>query len=422
MRVLLTVNPEKNIFMYLVPLAWSLRTAGHEVLVASQPRFADTITQAGLTAVPVGGDFDKWQWGRQAPELLESIRPGLTPPWDVAEDPEGTTWEHTLQSHKAAVEGAHEGEAAAVIDDLVAFAHHWKPDLVVWDSFSYIGPITAKACGAAHARVVFGADVFGTTRDIYQRLKAQQPEAEREDPLADWLGGHARRFGAEFSEDMTTGHVTIDQFPPSLQLGTDRDVLQTQFIGYGGPAVVPEWLKKAPERPRVGMTLGLTATEVFNGYNIPLSEIFDSVAELDVELVATIAQSQQEKLGNVPDNVRLVPYVPWHAIAPTCSAVIHHAGAATLATTARHPVPQLSLHFHFDQPILARKLAEQGAGLEIHTTQATGQNIRESVHRLLTEPRFVQQASALRDEILGAPSLNELVPRLEEVAVKYRAG
>ncbi len=422
MRVLFTVNPEKNIFMYLVPMAWALRTAGHEVLIASQPRFAPTITQAGLTAVPVGNDFDKWQFGREYPELLESIRPGLTPPWDVAEDPEGTTWEHTSQSHKAAVEGAHGGEAAAVIDDLVAFARHWKPDLVVWDSFSYIGSITAKACGAAHARVVFGADVFGATRDIYLRLKAQQPEAEQLDPLADWLGGQARAFGGEFSEDMTTGHVTIDQFPRSLQLDTSLNVLQTQFIGYGGPAVVPDWLKTAPERPRVGMTLGLTATEVFNGYNIPLAEILESVAELDIELVATIAEREQEKLGKVPDNVRLVPFVPWHAIAPTCSAVIHHAGAATLATTARHPVPQLSLHYHFDQPILARKLAEQGAGLEIHTTEATGQNIKESVNRLLTEPRFAERAAALRDEILAAPSLNALVSQLEEVAVKHRAG
>lgn len=422
MRVLVTVNPEKNIFLYLVPLAWALRTAGHEVLVASQPRFAETITQAGLTAVPVGKDYDKWHWGNQFPELLESIRPGLTPPWDVSEDPVGTTWEKIREGHSAAVVGAHEAEAAAVIDELVAFARLWGPDLIVWDSFSYIGPIAAKACGAAHARVVFGADVFGATRDIYLRLKGQQPVADQEDALADWLGGHAAVFGSEFSEDMTTGNVTIDQFPASLQLETGLDVLRTQFVGYGGPAVVPDWLKTAPARPRVGMTLGLTATDVFNGYNIPISEIFESLSELDIELVATIAADQQEKLGAVPDNVRLVSYVPWHAFVPTCAAVIHHAGAATLATTARHPVPQLSLHYHFDQPMLARMLAQQGAGLEIHTSKANGDNIREAVNRLLTEQNFTERAVALRDEIMSAPTLNEIAPRLEDVVARHRTG
>jgi UDP:flavonoid glycosyltransferase YjiC (YdhE family) len=100
--------------------------------------------------------------------------------------------------------------------------------------------------------------------------------------------------------------------------------------------------------------------------------------------------------------------------------VIHHAGAATLATTARHPVPQLSLHYHFDQPFLARRLAEQGAGLEIHTTKATGDNVRDSVQRLLTEPTFRLRAKALADEIHALPSPGQLVPQLEALTTKHR--
>jgi UDP:flavonoid glycosyltransferase YjiC (YdhE family) len=109
----------------------------------------------------------------------------------------------------------------------------------------------------------------------------------------------------------------------------------------------------------------------------------------------------------------VVSYVPWHTLVPTCTAVIHHAGAATLATTARYPVPQLALHFHADQPILARKLAQHGAGLEIHTTQATGASVREALLRLLTEPAFRNRATHLRDEIHALPTPNELVPQLE---------
>ncbi|MGW2199942.1 nucleotide disphospho-sugar-binding domain-containing protein, partial [Streptosporangium sp. NPDC001682] len=119
-------------------------------------------------------------------------------------------------------------------------------------------------------------------------------------------------------------------------------------------------------------------------------------------------------------NARLVSYVPMHALVPTCSAVIHHAGAATLATTALHPIPHLSLHYHYDQPILARKLADHGAGLELHTSQATGPAVRENLLRLLTEPSFRHRAHDLRDEIHALPSPNQLVPRLEELAAKHR--
>jgi UDP:flavonoid glycosyltransferase YjiC (YdhE family) len=194
-----------------------------------------------------------------------------------------------------------------------------------------------------------------------------------------------------------------------------------QWVGYGGPAVVPDWLREPPARPRVALTLGLSATQVYSGYNIPLGEVLDSLSDLDIEIVGTVTEAEQAKLGTVPDNVRLVPYVPMHALVATCSAIIHHAGAATLATAARHPIPHLSLHYHYDQPILARLLAEQGAGLEIHTTRVTGAGVRESLLRLLTEPRFGERAAALQAEMLALPTPNQLVDDLVELTRKHRA-
>ena len=48
MRVLFATYPERTHFLAMVPLAWALRTAGHEVRVASQPTFTDVITRAVL--------------------------------------------------------------------------------------------------------------------------------------------------------------------------------------------------------------------------------------------------------------------------------------------------------------------------------------------------------------------------------------
>jgi glycosyltransferase (activator-dependent family) len=418
MRVLFATNPEKSIFLYLVPLAWALRTAGHEVRVASQPRFAGVITQAGLTAVPVGRDVDFWELAELAPGKVEAVRAGLPPPWDVAADPTRATWRHLLQGHIAALEQVE--ESVPILDELVEYARHWRPDLVVWDPLTYAGPIAAKACGAAHARLLFGIDVLGLTRDHYLRVKAAQPQGERADPLADWLAGAAEQCGAEFTEDMATGQFTIDQLPLSLATPADLDYLRMRYVPYGGPAVVPKWLWPAPERPRVALTMGLTATEIFDGYTIPLAEVLTALAGLDIEVVATVAGSEQDALGPVPDNVRIVQYVPWHALVPGCSAVIHHAGAATLATTSLHAVPQLALHYHFDQPMLARNLATHGAGLEIHTSRATGDQVRYAVQRLLAEPQFRQRAGDLRDEFHALPSPNQLIPQLEERTAKYR--
>ena len=50
MRVLIVTFPWKTHLFHLVPLAWSLRTAGHEVRVATEPDLLGAVTGAGLTA------------------------------------------------------------------------------------------------------------------------------------------------------------------------------------------------------------------------------------------------------------------------------------------------------------------------------------------------------------------------------------
>jgi enterobactin C-glucosyltransferase len=305
-----------------------------------------------------------------------------------------------------------------MIAGLVEFARYWRPDLIIWEPTTYAGSIAAKATGVAHARLLYCLDVYGVTREHYLRLRRNRGPGE--DPMAEWLGGYARRYGAEFSEDMVTGQFTIDQLPAPLRLATGLPCLPMRYVPYGGPATVPDWLWAQPERPRVALTLGLSATERYSGYAVSVASLLAALSDMDIELVATIAEDERKKLPRIPDNTRVVPYVPWHHLAPTCAAVIHHAGAATLATASLHGLPQLALPFHFDQPALAARLAEQGAGLTLSPDEADGQAVREQLLRLLTEPSFRAAAEKLRADMHTTPTPNQVVPRIEEFVARHR--
>jgi len=423
MRILFTVIPEKTIFMSMVPLAWALRTAGHEVHIACQPAFTDTVTQAGLTAVPVGRNSVTARINDHDPEGMEKGRHGLPNPWDVAEFPERANWDLQVAGHREVVESAHKPDNFPMINGLVAYARHWEPDVVIWEPFSYAGSIAAKACGAASARLLWSIDVFGVTRQTFLGLKDQQPEGKRTDPLADWLGGYARKYGDDFTEDLTVGHFSIDQLPPSLaQQAEGLQYTGLQYIPYNGAAVVPNWLRTPPERPRVALTLGLTAATQFAGYTVDVQDILTTLADLDIELVATIAESEQRKLSHVPENTRVVQFAPLNALSATCDVVISHAGPGTFLTAARHGVPQLTVPAEFDAPELARRAMAQGGSLCVQAESAgeITQSIREGVLRLLNEPGLRQRAEALDDEIRAMPSPNEFVAHLEQLTLKHR--
>jgi glycosyltransferase (activator-dependent family) len=427
MRVLFVVNPEKAHFYAMTPLAWGLRCAGHEVRVASQPRFADTITQAGLTAVPTGrdvdlweliprhDDFKDWQWQPQY-GLLDH------PPYDVAESPEKATWDYMFPSYGDQVAVWHKPACFPMIGGVVEFARHWEPDLILWEPLAFAGPVAAKACGAAHGRLLWSVDVFGYTRGEFLRLKAEQPEDERQDYLADWLGSSARKYGSDFTEDMVTGQFSIDQLPDSIRLsGADLHQVPMRYLPYGGPAVIPKWLHTKPERPRVALSMGVSLTDHGAGYSVTVQDLLDELSTLDIEVVATIAESEQKKLTKVPDNARVVSYAPLDALASTCSAIITHGGFGTFLTAALHGVPQLSAAWDFDSPLLARRAAAQGGSLSVKADEATGAVVREHVARLLDEGTFRERAASLRDEMYAMPTPVELAEPLEELMIKGRA-
>ncbi|MGW1147806.1 hypothetical protein ACWD6I_22755 [Streptomyces sp. NPDC002454] len=54
MRVLFAVFPAVAHVHPIVPLAWALQNAGHDVRVAIHPDAVDLVTEAGLAAVPLG--------------------------------------------------------------------------------------------------------------------------------------------------------------------------------------------------------------------------------------------------------------------------------------------------------------------------------------------------------------------------------
>jgi glycosyltransferase (activator-dependent family) len=401
-RVLFTTYPESTVFQPMVPLAWALRTAGHEVRVAAQPAFADTITAAGLTAVPVGRERTN-TWRRLLsldPAEAEADRAGLPSPYDAALRPVDVAT--MTAGYARMIEHGHKLNNFALVPELVEFARAWRPDLVIWEATTYAGAIAAKACGAAHARFLWSLDVFGVTRE---RFLALAPDF---DPLRDWLGSYGRKYGFEFGEDLVTGEFTLDALPASLRLDAGLDYRSMRYVPYNGPSAVPDWLQRPPERPRIGLTLGTSATEQFAGYTVRVKDTLAELATLDAEVVATVAGD----IGPVPGNVRVVPFVPLDVLAPTCAVVIDHAGPGTFLTVARHGVPQLTVPWTFDEPALAARAADQGGSLTLPGDRATPEAVRAHVRRLLGEPGFRERAAALREEIHALPTPNELVTEL----------
>ncbi|MFF8192698.1 activator-dependent family glycosyltransferase [Streptomyces bobili] len=429
MRVLLTSFALDAHFNGSVPLAWALRAAGHEVRVASQPALTASITAAGLTAVPVGADprLDEMVRGvgdavlsHHADQSLDADTPGqLTPAFLQGWDTMMTATFYTLINDDP------------MVDDLVAFARGWEPDLILWEPFTFAGAVAAKVTGAAHARLLSFPDLFMSMRRAYLAQLGAAPAGPAggngtthpDDSLGQWLEWTLGRYGVPFDEEAVTGQWSVDQVPRSFRPPSDRPVVGMRYVPYNGPgpAVVPDWLRVPPTRPRVCVTLGMTARTSEFPNAVPVDLVLKAVEGLDIEVVATLDAEERALLTHVPDNVRLVDHVPLHALLPTCAAIVHHGGAGTWSTALVEGVPQIAMGWIWDAIDRAQRQQALGAGLHLPSHEVTVEGLRGRLVRLLDEPSFTAAAARLRAEAESEPTPAQVVPVLERLTAQHRA-
>ncbi|MBB5156858.1 glycosyltransferase (activator-dependent family) [Saccharopolyspora phatthalungensis] len=399
-------------FNTMVPLAWGLQAAGHDVHVASKPRLTDHVTAAGLTAVPMGSRDEHTQ-------LLDRLGTDLVN-FYASVDFTGMRDESAdkvLSDNDVLVGTFYALENdASFIHELAGYADHWVPELIIWEQFTFAGAVVGAATNIPHGRLVWSPDLFYQMRQKVSVALADRLPWLRDDALRDWLESAVGAFGREFGDDLLFGQWQIELSPPELRLPSPRPSLPIRYVPYNGVSVVEDWVREPPKLPRVALTMGITARSGHYANPVDIKEVLRKLAELDIEVVATLSQAEQAEIGPLPDRVRLVDFVPLRALLPTCDGIIHHGGSGTWASALAAGVPQIVISNLWDNVYRGRQLAELGAGVFLPPAEATPETIQNKLISLMTADGFQTAARRLQESMLGQPAPTDIVPQLEEIA------
>jgi UDP:flavonoid glycosyltransferase YjiC (YdhE family) len=366
MRVLFTTWAWRSHLYSLVPLAWACRTAGHDVLVASQPRLLEEIIRTGLPAATVGHDVD----------ALRMVRGYLLPAAEGSRAP-GTRGPRVLEMVLA--------QAESMVDGVVELVKTWRADVVVFEPTALAGPIAAAAAGVPAVRHLYGIDLMLRAAPV----------------LPDLLAPLATRHRAGALDPF--GTMTIDPVPAGLQLPTDYARLPVQYVPFNGSGSVPAQPPVPSGRPGVCVTWGHTIASL-DPARFLLPAVLDAISTLDVDIVAAVSAEQRALLGVVPQRVRVVVDAPLHHLLGDVDLVVGHGGAGTVLTALHHGLPLLLVPQLPDHAGHAERVLAAGAGAVLTVEQATPQRLREEVQRLLGDGSRRAAAGRLQREMRAAPA------------------
>jgi glycosyltransferase (activator-dependent family) len=433
LRILLVTGAWKSHLYQMVPLAWALQSAGHEVRVAADRGFADSITETGLIAVPVGSDeslMERFQRARgaDAPKMSTPIPAFMTDThfqdslFHLGGGPRDELNSEELSFLLATLMPAMWMVNDEMVEDLVDYCRFWQPDLVLRDVVAHAGGVAADVVGVAHGRIMGWNDTFHRVRHDF--LRAQQRQPATPDHVRDWYEGWARQYGRAFTEEMVVGQFAVNVLPERWRLEPHDRTLSMRYVPFNGRSAVPSWLTEPPRAPRVLMTFGISRAGWVDMVEMTVDhvqEMLDAAADLDIELIVTLPKEERDQLQRVPKNTRVVEFVPMNVLLPTCTAVIHHGGAGCFNGAMVSGIPQIIVEGSVDAIAKREVLHKTGAGVSLTLDEYTGSLMREHVTSLIKDDAFREGAERLRQEALEHPTPNELVPELERIAAEYRS-
>ncbi|MFD5625848.1 macrolide family glycosyltransferase [Streptomyces sp. NPDC127072] len=277
-----------------------------------------------------------------------------------------------------------------------------RPDLIVHDNACLWGAVAARElkvpAASSFTTFAFNRQVPSPTRGSWDLLAAA---ATRPDSLQGYLRSRRelrRRFETNGLPLFDLGNIrqplnlvyTSREFQPAVEsFGHSY-----RFVGpsIGARPADPSFQADRLKDPVLYASLGT----VFNANPRLLRGFATGLAPLGGSVVISTGQTDPDALGALPANVVARRFVPQPEVLARAALFITHGGMNSVNEAMYAGVPMLVVPQGADQPMVARRVVELGAGLSIHTQDVTGNSVRVLARRLLDDSRFRTAASALR--------------------------
>jgi UDP:flavonoid glycosyltransferase YjiC (YdhE family) len=389
LRILFSCIPAYGHFHPLVGVASAAAASGHVVAFATAPTFLERIRRAGFESLGAGICNDEQQ-RRLGPEWAEYAR---LPP------AEGRAFIFPRWFALG---------ARAKVDDLLAIALRWQPDLIVHDTAEFAAPLVAALVGIPSANHAYGPRV---PRSIMQQTGAMLAGLWSE------AGLEPAPFGGMYR------YLHLDICPPSLQVEAQQPpclvqpILPVPFDAVAGETA-PAWLATLPDRPTICVTLGTSLNEP-----LLFGVLLDALAGLDANIIATLGPGNDPRLLPVqPAQVHVERYIPQSLVLPRCTLVVSHGGSGTMLAALRHGLPMLLVPRSADQFDNAERCAALGVARRLLPSEITGDRVRTTAAELLHSASYARAAEAIRNQIDALPAPAAAVEHFENLVGGHATG
>lgn len=273
---------------------------------------------------------------------------------------------------------------------------NFKPDVIYTDSVCFWGKLTANKFDIP---MVCSTSTFAFNQRSSQYMKHSpaemadlifgMPRVSKELKKMRKYGYHIKGVLSLVQNDNLTDTVvyTSKAFQPFSESFSEH-------YAFVGPSIfsdiVPE---KNKEKPLVYISLGTVINDRPDFY----SNCIKALGGMNVEIVISCGQSMDiGKLGDLPENVKVYPYVDQLEILSRASVFITHCGMNSVSESLYMACPMVLYPQTSEQGAVSKRAEETGAGVLLKDDSCGG--IRQAVESILNNKEYAKAAKERSDD------------------------
>jgi UDP:flavonoid glycosyltransferase YjiC (YdhE family) len=152
--------------------------------------------------------------------------------------------------------------------------------------------------------------------------------------------------------------------------------------------------------------------------NQDLSELIEpalvGLADKDLTvIVATGGVSPDKITVPIPDNAKIVSFIPFDLVLPEVDVFVTSGGYGGVQQSLSLGVPIVVAGATEDKPFVAVRVAWSGAGIDLATGRPTPEQIGAAVRDILTTPTYQTQVQRLKHEFAQYDALDLISRRID---------
>lgn len=181
-----------------------------------------------------------------------------------------------------------------------------------------------------------------------------------------------------------------------------------------GPSIVPRShgqfdFSHVDTDQLIYISLGTVFNQAVDFYKL----CFAAFAESKYTVILSIGkQTQIEELGDIPANFIVRNYVPQLEVLQHAKLFITHGGMNSTSEGFYYGVPLIVLPQGSDQPIVARRVAEIGAGIHLNQEGLTKGDLRETAELVLKDASIRKACFEISDSFRAAGGYHRAVEEI----------